>query len=236
MDRDRHATLRESATWTTADDKSLKWSEIKDSHLLFIVRHLVRRARQMPRDTPSIVIDGEVIRFDQRSRARRQLSIAVDEVAWRGLLPTLDELRVSWDRAHSREQLSDKIKRDDPMTGPWCLVDLWVGYQDKMSEPAVYTSTPVPEHWSERESADVATFSTTNVTARELAETINAATNSNVSADYAGDRVTVTFNDSGSFGTIVVSEQPMRPRVARTRPTYTSRSVAGPSLHRRLSR
>lgn len=59
----------------------------------------------------------------ERTKTRKTLCIALDEVEYRGLLPTLDDLRVAWDRA------CEAGAADDPKQRPWCLIELWVGFR-----------------------------------------------------------------------------------------------------------
>ena len=100
-------------------------------------RHLVLHATQ--RATP-------VTKYIALAGHRATLTDAVDECAWRGILPTADDLRVAWDVACSRGHVdSDGKPREivhvcaGPVRegeerptwverGPRDLVELWVGY------------------------------------------------------------------------------------------------------------
>jgi hypothetical protein len=124
---------------------------LDDRHLWNIVRMLTRDARSLTRalklsnkkvrqmirareELPS----GEYIsrreiaetRYGWQVSAQRKraaLSLAVDEVSRRGLLPTVDDLRVAWDRACGGA--GGPNVADDPKKRPWCLVELWVGFR-----------------------------------------------------------------------------------------------------------
>lgn len=94
-----------SAThWATKDGRVLAWSDIDDRHLWNIVRMRVREVR------------------------------AYRKLARSDLLPTVEDLRVAWDRACGGN--GGLNHADDPEKRPWCLVELWVGYR------GVPTTTP----------------------------------------------------------------------------------------------
>jgi hypothetical protein len=146
------------SVWKTADGRVLAWTDIDDRHLWNIVRMLTRNARsltqaqklsnekirQLIRAREELPSDEYISRHeitDERTlyriaaeRKRAALSLAVDEVARRGLLPTVDELRVAWDRVCGGDGGLDIS--DDPEHRPWCLVGLWVGFR------GVSTTTP----------------------------------------------------------------------------------------------
>jgi hypothetical protein len=60
-------------------------------------------------------------------RRRPQMLAAFAELARRDLLPTVEDLRVAWDRACGGN--GGPSHADDPEKRPWCLVELWVGYR-----------------------------------------------------------------------------------------------------------
>lgn len=117
-----------STHWTNRDGVAIAWSDLDDRHLWNIVRMLTRRIREMvalhtgPAEPLNEWLRQRLAawdwlatneRRDVRRRARRDmrklvaasrasLSQAVDEVARRELLPTVDDLRVAWDRVRYR--------------------------------------------------------------------------------------------------------------------------------------
>lgn len=91
---------------------------------LLSVQYLRRRG--VENSAASYRITRRMHRADAHSK-RRALSLAVDEVARRGLLPTVDDLRVAWDRACGGD--GGPNVADDPVKRPWCLVELWVGFR-----------------------------------------------------------------------------------------------------------
>lgn len=140
-----------STHWTNRDGVAIAWSDLDDRHLWNIVRMLTRDARslaraqrlsnekirQLIRAREELLSDEYISRREvaearygwrvSAQRKRATLSLAVDEVARRGLLPTVDDLRVAWDRVCGGD--GGPNVATDPAKRPWCLVELWVGFR-----------------------------------------------------------------------------------------------------------
>ena len=97
LDADAHALVRHLPSWRTAAGERLSWAEIGDRHLWNIVRLLTRRVRDR-RELLAIAqrlgltatAHGLPSRIDA---SRLALCRAVDELDYRGLLPTRRELQ-----------------------------------------------------------------------------------------------------------------------------------------------
>lgn len=74
------------------------------------------------------------------AKKRRDISIAIDELAHRGALPDLDDLRAAWDRACGGD--GGPNDADNPERRPWCLVELWVGYRGASTLSPGYLEKP----------------------------------------------------------------------------------------------
>jgi hypothetical protein len=118
LDRAAHESIRHNVSWRTSDNRQLSWAEIGDRHLWNIVRLLTRRVRERRADAASCLREathtddcGPYALAHRRELSRRaaicsrraQLSQgalydAIDELDYRGLLPTLRELERACER------------------------------------------------------------------------------------------------------------------------------------------
>jgi hypothetical protein len=119
---------------------------VDDDYLRNIVQWALRKFR-----TASRARKREPVTASIRAMAFGQVfRDAVDECAWRGILPTVYDLHVAWDRAcarghvdtHTSEPLTVYHPCEGPVRdgderpvwveqGPRDLVELWVGYGDR---------------------------------------------------------------------------------------------------------
>jgi hypothetical protein len=82
LDRAAHEAIRHNVSWLTRDRRHLSWAEIGDRHLWNIVCLLTRPYRDLLACKPSRVIGTP-------RASRLALCAAIDELDYRGLLPTL---------------------------------------------------------------------------------------------------------------------------------------------------
>jgi hypothetical protein len=88
LDRAAHEAVRHNVSWRTSDHRRLSWAEIGDRHLWNIVRLLTRRVRACRIDAAA-AIGQRVDILNMHVHARRlALCAAIDELDYRGLLPT----------------------------------------------------------------------------------------------------------------------------------------------------
>jgi hypothetical protein len=102
VDRERHEARRHKEGWTTREGEFIRWADIDTRHLWNVVRMQARAARKMTRmaeePTDERVFRKALLRMEAR-RKRLAVGIALDELDFRGLLPTIADLHVAWDRA-----------------------------------------------------------------------------------------------------------------------------------------
>lgn len=158
----RHDLRRITEYWRTRDGQSIRWADLETRHLWNIARMLVRQCRHELRlsEAPRRVFDQqwmrkrlgsawllyteqdkEALRRSARGAMRRRafehrakLTTAIDEINYRGALPTWDALRVAWDRACGGD--GGPNVADDPEHRPWCLIELWVGFRGEPTTSA----------------------------------------------------------------------------------------------------
>lgn len=126
-----------------AQGRTVDLKTIDDRYLRNIVRWALRELRKARRERNRAPVSASL-----RAMAYEQtFGEAIDECAWRGILPTVDDLHIAWDRAcarghvdiHTAEPLTIRhtcagpVREGDerPMwveQGPRDLVELWVGY------------------------------------------------------------------------------------------------------------
>lgn len=107
------------------------------AHAHMVERHPERVARiTAQRDRfREIIATADLTTYRNKTRgslvrSRREFACAVDELSYRGVLPTWDDLRVAWDRACAAGAV------DDPERRPWCLIELWVGFSGEPTTSA----------------------------------------------------------------------------------------------------
>jgi hypothetical protein len=124
-----------------AQGNAVDLTNVDDRYLRNIVRWSCRVLREARRSNYPVTAK-------LKAMARREtFAAAIDECAWRGILPTAEELEVAWDRAqdlgHVDPRTGKPIPREHPVAGPLRegetrrvyvdhgprdLIELWVGY------------------------------------------------------------------------------------------------------------
>jgi hypothetical protein len=102
--------LRRSTSTTDVKGQRVAWADIVDAHLWDIALTMTYSARAERRGGWCEKLQDERM-------------CAVDELDFRGLLPTVEDLRVAWDVACGGQGGPDIERR------PWCLVELWTKYR-----------------------------------------------------------------------------------------------------------
>jgi hypothetical protein len=125
LDREAHAVRRQMG-WGLSDTPlrdHTRWA------LVSIAGDVLAKIRR--HDLPATSKEAQSYHAYVLTYRRLQLSLILDELDWRGLLPSKDDLCVIWDQAQAKGLVSDPIFRGFSSTGPWCLLDLWLRYGDK---------------------------------------------------------------------------------------------------------
>lgn len=137
----RFVTLRGSL-YVAADGIEVDLLTVDDVYLRNIVRWSLRMLRRYEQACATTPVSSGL----KAMAYRRIFFDALDECEWRGILPTVDDLRVAWDVACSRGHVDDEgrpreivhvcagpIREGEERPtwterGPRDLVELWVGY------------------------------------------------------------------------------------------------------------
>ena len=93
------------------------WHELSDASIMEVTRYETKRLSD--RYACAFAMTGKPPQFN--AEARRDLGFALAEAAFRGLLPTPDELRIAWDLAQARGWAQPDDHQQLTLVDVWAL-------------------------------------------------------------------------------------------------------------------